>query len=48
MGDRVEVEYGMVPEPATVMEVGENKYRIKYDKSAFGEKWVGEKMIKKL
>lgn len=48
VGDRVEVEYGMVPEPATVIEVGENKYHIKYDKSVFGTKWVTEKQIKKL
>ncbi len=48
VGDKVEVEYGMVPEPATIMEVGENKYRIKYDKSVFGEKWVTERQIKKL
>lgn len=48
VGDRVEVEYGMVPEPATVIEVGENKYHIQYDKKAFGTKWVGEKQIKKL
>lgn len=48
VGDRVEVEYGMIPEPATVMEVGENKYRIKYDKKVFGEKWVTERQIKKL
>jgi hypothetical protein len=48
VGDRVEVEYGMIPEPATVMEVGENKYRIKYDKKVFGEKWVTEAQIKKL
>lgn len=48
VGDRVEVEYGMIPEPATVIEVGENKYHIKYDKSVFGDKWVTEKQIKKL
>ncbi len=48
VGDKVEVEYGMVPEPATVIEVGENKYHIKYDKSVFGDKWVTEKQIKKL
>jgi hypothetical protein len=48
VGDRVEVEYGMVPEPATVIEVGENKYHIKYDKAAFKSKWVTEREIKKL
>lgn len=48
VGDKVEVEYGMVPEPATIMEVGENKYHIKYDNSLFGDKWVAEGQIKKL
>jgi hypothetical protein len=48
VGDRVEVEYGMVPEPATVIEVGENKYHIQYDKKMFGSKWVTERQIKKL
>jgi hypothetical protein len=48
VGDKVEVEYGMIPEPATVLEVGENKYHIKYDNSLFGEKWVTEKQVKKL
>jgi hypothetical protein len=48
VGDRVEVEYGMIPEPATVIEVGENKYHIQYDKKSFGSKWVTEKQIKKL
>lgn len=48
VGDRVEVEYGMIPEPATVIEVGENKYHIQYDKKVFGTKWVSEKQIKKL
>jgi len=48
VGDHVEVEYGMVPEPATISEVGENKYHIKYDKSVYGDKWVTEKEIKKL
>lgn len=48
VGDKVEVEYGMVPEPATIIEVGENKYHIQYDKKAFGTKWVTEKQIKKL
>ena len=32
VGDRVEVEYGMIPEPATIVEVGENKYHIEFDK----------------
>ena len=48
VGDHVEVEYGMVPEPATILEVGENKYHIKYDNTLFGDKWVAEKQIKKL
>jgi len=48
VGDRVEVEYGMIPEPAVIIEVGENKYHIKYDKTVFGDKWVTEKQIKKL
>ena len=48
VGDRVQVEYGMIPEPATVTEVGENKYHIVYDKKVFGDKWVSESQIKKL
>lgn len=48
VGDRVEVEYGMVPEPATVIEVGENKYHIQYDNKLFKSKWVSEGQIKKL
>lgn len=48
VGDKVEVEYGLAPEPATIIEVGENKYLIKWDKSFYGEKWVSEKEIKKL
>ena len=48
VGDRVEVEYGIIPEPATVIEVGENKYHIKYDNSLFGTRWVSESQIKKL
>ncbi len=48
VGDRVEVEYGMIPEPATIIEVGENKYHIQYDKKAFKSKWVTESQIKKL
>jgi len=48
VGDRVEVEYGMLPEPATVIEVGENKYHIKYDNTLLKTKWVTEKQIKKL
>lgn len=48
VGDRVEVEYGMLPEPATIIEVGENKYHIEYDRSLLGRKWVFEKEIKKL
>ncbi len=45
---KVEVEYGMIPEPATIIEVGENKYHIQFDKKAFGDKWVAEGAIKKL
>lgn len=48
VGDMVEVEYGMVPEPAKVIEVGENKYKIEYEKKVFGTKWVTEKQMKKL
>jgi hypothetical protein len=48
VGDRVEVEYGMVPEAATIIEVGENKYHIEYDKRTFGKKWVTEGQIKML
>ncbi len=48
VGDKVEVEYGMVPAPATVIEVGENKYHIEFDKKAFGDKWVSEGQMKKL
>jgi len=48
VGDRVEVEYGMIPEPARIISVGENKYEIEYDTKSFGKKWVTEKQIKKL
>ena len=48
VGDRVEASYGMVPEPATVIEVGTNKYHVKFDNSVFGSKWVTEKEIKPL
>lgn len=48
VGDKVEVEYGMIPAPATVIEVGEKKYHIQFDKKAFGDKWVSEGQIKKL
>jgi hypothetical protein len=48
VGDKVEAEYGMIWEPATVIEVGENKYHIQFDKKAFGTKWLGEKFIRKL
>lgn len=48
VGDKVEVDYGMIPEPATITEVGENKYHIKFDKSVYGDKWVNEGQIKKL
>lgn len=48
VGDNVEVEYGMVPAPAKVIEVGENKYKIQYENSLYGTKWVTEKEMKKL
>lgn len=48
VGDMVEVEYGMIPEPAKVIEVGENKYKIEYEKKVFGTKWVTEAQMKKL
>lgn len=48
VGDRVEVEYGMIPRPATVIEVGENKYHVEFDKKAYGTKWVKEVEIQKL
>lgn len=48
VGDRVEAEYGMIPEPATVIEVGENKYHVQYDNKLFKSKWVTEKQMKKL
>jgi len=48
VGDRCMVEYGMIPEPATIIEVGEENYHIQYDKKVFGTKWVKEGQIKKL
>lgn len=48
VGDKVEVEYGMIPEPATIIEVGENKYHIEFDNRFFGDKWVTESEITKL
>lgn len=48
VGDRVEVEYGMIPEPCTVIEVGQNKYHVRFDKKAFGTKWCTESQIKLL
>lgn len=48
VGDKVEVEYGMVPAPAVVTEVGENKYHVKFDNTLFKDKWVTEREIKKL
>jgi hypothetical protein len=47
VGDRVEVEYGMVPEPARIISIGENKYEIEYENKMFGKKWVTEKQMKK-
>lgn len=48
VGDKVEVEYGMIPEPATVIEVGENKYHIEFHDKLKGDKWVKEHEITKL
>lgn len=48
VGDKVEVEYGMIPEPATIIEVGENKYHIEFDDDVLGDKWVKESEITKL
>jgi len=48
VGDKVQVEYGMIPEAATITEVGENKYHIVFDKTVFGDKWVSESQIKRL
>lgn len=48
VGDKVEVEYGMIPAPATVVDVGENKYHIKFDNKLYGDKWVTEREITKL
>lgn len=48
VGDKVRVEYGMIPEPAKVIEVGENEYKIEYEKSVYGTKWVKEGQMKKL
>ena len=48
VGDLVEVEYGMIPEPAKVIAVGENKYQIEFENKLFGKKWVTEREMKKL
>lgn len=48
VGDKVEAEYGFVMEPATVIEVGENKYHIKYDNTLFKDKWLSESQLRKL
>lgn len=48
VGDRCMVDYGMIPEPATIIEVGEENYHIQYDKKVFGTKWVKEVQIRKL
>lgn len=48
VGDRVLVEYGMVPEPARVIYVGENNYEVQFDNSLFGKKVVTEKQMKKM
>lgn len=48
VGDRVEVEYGMSPAPATIVYVGENKYEVEFDYKPWGKKFYTEKQIKKL
>lgn len=48
VGDKVEVEYGMIPAPAKVIEVGENKYHIEFDNKLYKTKWVTEREITKL
>jgi hypothetical protein len=48
VGDRVLVEYGMIPEPAKVIYVGENNYEIQFDNSLYGKKVVTEKQMKKM
>lgn len=48
VGDRVEVEYGMSPAPATIVYVGENKYEVEFDYKPWGKKFYTEKEIKKL
>jgi len=48
VGDKVEAEYGMIPEPATVIEVGENKYHVEFHNKLYGDKWVTERELKKL
>lgn len=47
IGDRVKVEYGLIPESATVIDVNKNKYSIKFDNETFGDKWVSEYQVKK-
>lgn len=48
VGDRVEAEYGFIPTPGTIIEVGENKYNVKFDTKAYGTKWCSEGQIKML
>lgn len=48
IGDKVEAEYGMIFEPASIIEVGENKYHIEYHNKLFGDKWLKESQIRKL
>ncbi|MDX9750819.1 MAG: agenet domain-containing protein [Flavobacteriales bacterium] len=48
VGDRVEVEYGMLPAAGRIVYVGENKYEVEFDNKPWGKKWYTEKQIKKL
>lgn len=48
VGDKVEAEYGFIMEPATVIEVGENKYHVQYDNTLFKTKWLSESLLRKL
>ncbi len=46
VGDKVELEYGTILEPATIIEIDGNKYHIEFDKKVLGDKWVSEEQIK--
>lgn len=48
VGDKVEASYGFLFEPASIIEVGENKYKVAYENTLFGTKWLTEREIKKL